>query len=249
MSTHTNKPLSLVGEKADRFILQGLASHGFEVLLLPTDDRLPIPVSSHADMLIFALNENIFCNKAYYEHNMPIFEQVKKYGYKINISDFKVSSNYPSDISLNQAVIGKNIIGRYDSCAGAILKFAEEYGYDYCSIKQGYAKCSTLILGEKAIVSADAGIISLAENLGISTLKIENGINEKTHSGYNYGFIGGASAVYDQKVFFFGDISKHSQGKKIAQFCEDNGFTVISLGKEALSDVGGAIILPYLNKK
>ena len=249
MSTHTNKPVALIGEKAEQFILQGLTSLGFEVLLLPADKRLSTPVSSHADMLIFELNGNIFCNKAYYEHNVPIFKRIKKYGYKINITDFNVSADYPNDISLNQAVIGKNIIGRYDSCAEAILKYAEECGYNYCSTKQGYAKCSTLILGEKAIISADAGIISLAENLGINTLKIENGINEIALSGYNYGFIGGASAVYDQKVFFFGDISKHSQGKKISEFCEINGFSVISLGKKTLSDAGGAIILPYLNKK
>lgn len=249
MSVQKNPPLALIGENSNKFIEKGLSENGFKVISLPCDNRLSPQVSSHADMLIFSIDDIIFCNEIYYKTHKHIFEIIESYGYKINHSDFCVSNEYPNDVSLNQAIIGKSVIGRKDVCAKNILEYIKKNDYVYCSVKQGYAKCSTLILNDKAIICADSGITSIAQTLNVKTLKIENGINEITLDGYNYGFIGGASVVFKNKVFFFGDLSLHSQGKEIAKFCKDNGFSPISLGKEKLCDIGGAIILPYINGK
>lgn len=247
MRTQNKMPLALIGEKADDFIKLGLSSNGFKLIPLPADERLATQVSSHADMLISVIDNTIFCNEDYYKKNISIFKQLKNYGYEINHSTFEISNKYPNDVALNQAVVDKNILGYANGCAKSILKYASENRYNYQSIKQGYAKCSTLILGNKAIISADASIISMADKLNISRLKISNGINEIKLDGYDYGFIGGASAVYKDNVFFFGDLKMHSQGNEISEFCKLNGFFPISLGKEKLCDVGGAIILQPLN--
>ena len=243
------KPLALIGEHAPTYIKQGFSDNGFTVILLPADKRLAPQVNSHADMLIFNIDNNIFCNQDYYQKNEEIFNIIQSYGYSVISSDFKVSADYPNDVSLNQGKIGKNIFGYKKACAKAILQYAESKGYLYHSIKQGYAKCSTLILSEKALISADSGIITLATALSINNLQIQNGTNEITLCGYDYGFIGGASAVYEKTVFFFGDISLHSLGNKISNFCINNDFVPISFGKEKLCDIGGAIILPHLNAK
>ena len=249
MITLKNKPLAIIGEGSNNFIKNGLSEKGFNVLILPADSRLAPQVSSHADMLLLKIDNTVFCNKYYYENNKSIFEVISSYGYKITPLNFEVSSKYPNDVALNQAVIGRYILGRKESCAKEVLAYAEQHKYAYCSIKQGYAKCSTLIINEKAIISADKGIIDLAESLGINALKIDNGVNEITLDGYDYGFIGGASALYESNVFFFGSLSLHTQANKISDFCKSNGVFPISLGESPLCDVGGAIILPYLNEK
>ena len=247
MSKNTLPPLALIGANANEFIKSGFESNGFHVISLPADKRLAPQVESHADMLISVIDDTVFCNGEYYKNNIKIFDLLTEYRYQINASDFLVSNIYPGDVALNQAIVGKRIIGRADSCAESILKYADSHKYEYHSIKQGYAKCSALILGEKAIISADTGIISIAERLGIDTLKIENSASDVTLDGYDYGFIGGASAVYEDKVIFFGDITRHSQGKEIVDFCNKHGFLTTSLGDKRLCDIGGAIILPCLN--
>ena len=249
MQYQKNKPLALIGEHANDFIKQGFLDNGFRIILLPADERLAVQVASHADMLIFNIDKNIFCNQDYYLKNKEIFNIIQEYGYSIIPSNFTVSADYPNDVSLNQGKIGKNIFGHKGACAKSILQYAESQGYVYHSIKQGYAKCSTLILNEKALISADSGIISLASTLNIKNLQIKNEINEINLYGYDYGFIGGASTVYEKNVFFFGDISMHTQGNEISKFCNDNGFIPISFGKEKLCDIGGAIILPQLSEK
>ena len=248
MSIQIKKPLALIGENSNNFIVYGLREHGFEVLLLPADERLAHQVSSHADMLIFKLDDTVFCDERYYEQNKNIFLRIEEYGYTVNHSRLSLSADYPNDVALNQAVIGKSILGRAESCAKSILKYADSHKYTYHAIKQGYAKCSTLILNESAIISADLVIISIAKDLNASTLQIENKIGNVRLDGYDYGFIGGASAVYENKAFFFGNHLLHSQGDMIDKFCRDCGFLPISLGQESLCDIGGAIILPYVNK-
>lgn len=249
MSILKRKPLALIGKNSDADIIPALKNQNFDVILLPADNRLAYQVSSHADMLIFTVDGTVFCNEEYYQKYTSIFDLIKNHGYEINRSKFDVSAEYPNDVALNQAVVKKNIFGYEKSCAKSILRYAKSQGYIYHPIKQGYAKCSTLILGDKAVISADLGIIKLAKKLGVNTLQIKNSIDEIRLDGYNYGFIGGASAVYGDKVFFFGDILLHSQGKEIKEFCHSNGFTAISLTDKTLCDIGGAIILPDINEK
>ena len=249
MSITTKQALALIGENANADIKKALSNQGLDVIILPADNRHAPQVSSHADMLLFVLDNTVFCNEAYYKNHQLIFDKIKEYGYQINSSEFNISSKYPNDVALNQAVIAKNIFGLSKSCAKSILDCANKQGYEYHSIKQGYTKCSTLILGDKGIISADSTIINTAKKLGISTLKIENSPEEIVLNGYDYGFIGGASAVYEKTVFFFGNIMLHSQGREIVKFCRDNGFETVSLSQTRLCDIGGAIILPYINAK
>ena len=247
--TTANKkaPLALIGEKADENIKNALKSHGFNIISLPSDERLAAPVAHHADMLIFVLENVVFCNEKYFKENQSVFNLVSSYGYSVCPSSFEVSKAYPKDVALNQAVIGNAIVGKRESCAKSVLEHAELYGYSYVSVKQGYAKCSTLILGDEAVISADDGIITAARELGSDALKITNRVDEINLDGYDYGFIGGASAVYGDKVFFFGNLELHGQSAPIRKFCEKHGFRAVSLSDFPLCDLGGAVILPDIS--
>ena len=223
-----------------------MEQYGFETVILPADTRLASPVNSHADMLVFVLNKNIFCNKTYFEHNKELFARIAKHGYTLLPCDFNVKTNYPHDIALNQAIVGRYIFGNKSYCSKELLKYANENGYFYVSVKQGYAKCSTLVLNKNAIISADDSILSAARALNIDTLKIENAEGLIILNGYDYGFIGGASAVYENTVFFFGSIDRHKSGRSIIEFCERHGMRTFSLTDDFLTDIGGAFILPLL---
>ena len=246
MNKNTNYPLFLIGENSNLNIIEKIKKLGFQPLILPSDKRLPTPTQSHADMLLFLIDNCIFCNKDYFESNADIFNLISNYGYTVIPCDFKVTDVYPHDISLNQALIGRYIIGNQKYCAAEILDYANKNGYFYLQTKQGYAKCSTLILNEKAIITADDSIINTAKKLDIDVLKIQNGANEIKLHGYNYGFIGGTSTVYNNTIYFFGNIELHQNGKEILRFCQDRGFSTVSLSESALTDLGGAFILPFL---
>lgn len=239
--------LVIIGENAEEKIRTAIAKLGFDIVILSSEERLAYPISSHADMLICVIGSYFFCDKNYYSKNKNLFDKIESFGYSPILCDIEYKKTYPFDIQLNQAIVGNYIIGKKDACAKEILNFASNNEYTYISVKQGYAKCSSLILNEKAIVCADDRISSSALTLGIDVLKIENSSENIVLNGYNYGFIGGASAVYNNTVFFFGDVSKHKNYESISAFCEKHGFNIKSLADSPLTDVGGAFFLPKLN--
>ena len=249
MENNIIRPLFLIGENSDNRFIKKITDLGFEPIILPADTRLPIPTNSHADMLLFLIDEKVFCNEKYFQDNNSIFKRIEEYGYTVIPCDFEVKSTYPFDVSLNQAIIGKFILGNQKVCAKEILKYANNNSYSYVSTKQGYAKCSSLVLNEKAIITADDSITNIAKELEIDVLKITNGSSEIKLEGYDYGFIGGASTVYNKTVFFFGNISLHTNAKEICAFCEKYGFSIVSLSNSQLTDVGGAFILPYVKNR
>ena len=242
-----NKVLAIVGCDADKNITDSLADLGFSVVLLPRHTSLPAPVSSHADMLMFELNGYVFAEKQYIENNASVFEAISSYGYKIVPCEISLGNEYPNDIAFNVARIGNSIYGSIYHNAQAVIEHAKRNRYKLSPIKQGYAKCSTVILGTDAIITADSGIASTAQKDGFDVLKISNSPEAVTLKGYNYGFIGGACGVYKNTVYFIGSVERHPQGEEIRSFCNKFGFDTVNLSASALVDIGGIIFLPYAN--
>ena len=77
---------------------------------------------------------------------------------------------------------------------------------------------------------------------GIRVTLIENG--DVLLPPYEYGFIGGASGVFGDTVYFLGDVTKHRSYEKIRKACEGEGKDVVSLSDEGLIDLGRIIFLP-----
>ena len=60
---------------------------------------------------------------------------------------------------------------------------------------------------------------------------------------HEYGFIGGASGVFENKVYFFGDIKTHPDSDIIEEALRRAGLEPISLSSEPLCDLGGIVFL------
>ncbi len=188
-------------------------SCGCEVLSLPTYDKLDNPVSTHADMLVFSLGKRIFCYEDYYDNNKKIFDVAENDGYEIIKIPPIASSKYPNDIALNVLKIGNAVCANLKYTAKEILDYASELGYELIDVKQGYSACSTLVLDDNNAITADKSIFDALSKAGKQVALIsEGGIKLE---GYSYGFIGGASCVIGDNIYFFGDIKKHQNYDEI----------------------------------
>ncbi len=205
------------------------------IILLPPFSALDAPVSAHPDMLIFPVADEkmIYTHGEYLAECRMAFEGS---GYDVIPIAEKASRKYPYDILLNAAHVGNHIFGRAEYISSSILSYASEKGIEIIDINQGYAKCSICKASENAIISSDPSVLAAAEKLKLDTLKIDEcGVSL---DGYNHGFIGGASGYDGENVFFCGDINKHSDGERIADFCVSHGKRAVSLSDEALYDIG-----------
>ncbi len=231
--------IAITDERIPKSALKELERHCDKTVLLPPLSALAAPISSHTDMLILPIHRE----KLIYTHP-GYFKTVKNLlgfaGYEIKTIDESLSAEYPHDILLNAAVIGNHIFGKLDSISAAVLKLADK-GFTLHSVKQGYTKCSVVQVSDNAIITADKAIGKEAEKCGLSVLYVAEG--HVTLPGYSFGFIGGASGYDGENIFFCGDISAHSCGEKISEFCDAHGKKVISLSNKPLFDVGSIFFI------
>lgn len=153
------------------------------------------------------------------------------------------SGEYPYNVPLNAAVIGRRIIARVDSLDANVRSFCEERGYELINVKQGYAKCSCAIVSDNALITADRGIYNSLKETKIEALLIEKG--RVALPGADCGFIGGASGLDisngERILYFCGNVSEHTDYMNIKSFCEKHGTTVKRLTDGKLTDIGGMI--------
>ena len=203
-------------------------SEKYEIRLLPPCGALASPVSKHADMLAGLLDKRIVLTRGYFEENKDLFSDVD-----ITVTDEKQRKEYPDDVLLNFIDTGRAVVGYEKALTRLINK-------PVINVKQGYARCSTLICRNFA-VSADAGILSALESLGYDTLPIGSGYIDLP--GYDSGFIGGASFADEDNVYFFGTVSHHPDGERIKEFILSHGAKIHELDERPLLDLGGAVII------
>lgn len=207
-----------------------------EVIELPPFSALDSRVASHPDMLLFRLGDKLFVCEEYYKEAKEIIDKIiKSASLKLVLTEDRFGNIYPDDIKFNAFVLNNTIIGNIENISKEIKKYSVGLGLMTTDVKQGYAKCSTVVL-ENAIITADTGIYNAARKLGAKALLVSPG--GISLDGYNCGFIGGVSGVWEKRVFFCGDITKHPDHTIISEFCVERGYEIISLSDEPLYDVG-----------
>lgn len=232
----------LTDNRINASALSSLSSIANEVVLMPAADYLQAGVASHPDMLLFIGFEHIFCHRRYFEQNGPLIERISALtGYDICISDEPTDEKYPHDVLFNAVILGKKLICNTKTVSKLILSFAEKHGYEIIHVPQGYTKCSVAVVSDNAIITSDKAISSICNSVGIDVLTVSEG--HICLPPYNYGFIGGTSGVFLDKVYFCGSLDRHPDGEIIKEFCSKHKKTAVSLSKDVLQDVGSLLFI------
>ncbi len=196
-------------------IIKELKTLGITAKTLKPSCNLSSELKYHPDILTFKLpNGKLLC-----EDNF-----------------IKLSDKYPDDCVYNCATIGSTLVYGNTSIANSYGDLFEKLIH----VKQGYVKCSTVVLNENAVITSDKSIEKALCNDFDVLLVTNNGIEL---NGYSCGFIGGSCGVIGKNILFFGDIKKHRDYQNIKSFSENHGFYLYSLSDGNLYDYGGIIVL------
>lgn len=215
-------------------LIESLASLECSIALLTAENPLlPHPVRFHADLQFLRLSDK----KAFVLKNSDISID----NYSIYKSKESPSDKYPRDCLLNCLIIGDKAFGNAKALDEYLLEYLKNSNFEFINVKQGYAKCSTLVVDEKHAITADCSIYKALTENDIDVLKIENG--NILLPGYDYGFIGGASGKLGNSIIFTGSIKTHPQGSEIARYIKSCGLEIIELNQGKLIDIGGIIEL------
>ena len=230
------KSLILISRDAPEEAARALSERG-EILRLPPDPALPAPVASHPDMIAVVCGPRVVAAREYLDTYPDVARAISAGpGVRVIPDDGERGPVYPLDVGLNCLVIGDFLFCGKQSASPGVLRLAGELGLTVVPVNQGYAACSALAAGD-AVVTADPSVADAAERAGLAVLRISPGGIELP--GYDAGFIGGASGVIGDTVFFFGDPSTHPDGDRIAAFLAARGFRSAPLRPGPLLNLGG----------
>ncbi|MBQ4109478.1 MAG: hypothetical protein IJC74_01210 [Clostridia bacterium] len=211
------------------------------VTLIPSycDKTVLSGIDTHPDMSICPLGDGFFAvSKNSFEYYTELFSGLSV---KLLKGENSLKSDYPYDIAMNAVILNGCLFHNLEYTDKAILKFAENYGWKMVNVKQGYTKCSTLIVTENSVITSDKGLAKAYTENGIEALLISPG-NIKLKN-FDYGFIGGSGGkISKEEILFFGDVKLHPDFYKINEFLAEKNIKYVCADGE-LTDFGSLVPL------
>lgn len=220
-------------------IISALKSRGVSVIEVASGRRLSGAVSSHADMLLHHLGNN---KVVVAKGEFALKKNLEQAGFDILESNICIRDGYIHEIPLNAFQVGNYLFSNLSYLDPVVKQYCEENNIAIVSVRQGYAKCSTVVVNDSSIITADPSIAQAAKLVGLDVLQISPGGIEL--KGYSYGFIGGCCGLIGKnKLAFAGNIRTHPDYSQIYKFCYEKEVDLISLADMPLTDIGGIIPL------
>ena len=229
MSFKENKHLIILSADRSDELAHCLMLQGYTLVPFEARGIVAPQLSRHPDMFMCRMGAGDSAPLISYHDDM----QQKYPGFR------PLSPDYPGDIAYNAACTGRFLIHNLKYTAKHILDHAEEAGMTLINVRQGYAKCSTVTVDEKSIITYDRGIARACEAAGMDVLTTDPG--HILLPGYDTGFIGGCSGRAGDTIYFNGDLSRHPDSKEITDFITDHGLKVKYFEDQPLTDIGSII--------
>ena len=230
----------IINNETDNNIIRNLEKLNIDIIKTVNNDNLLYPLRAHPDMLIHVLpNGNIIADRdnfLYYENKLKNFKVIK--------SEKSLSSEYPNDIVLNGVCFKNLFIHNLKYTDKNLLDYYRENGYELIDVKQGYTKCN-IAVGKNVLITSDMDIYEKVKSHA-NILLIDH--KQIKLEGFNYGFIGGASGLINDTLYFTGSLKSHSSYNKIIDFLNENNEKYSFLSNNDIIDYGSIIFLKNIEK-
>lgn len=210
-----------ISKEANKILTDHLESQGCQLEYISSRGIVDPAISNHPDIFLCKMGA---CDGA------PIyFAEQDDLGW-----------DYPLDVAFNAACTGKYFIHNLSYTNEKLLLAAKEMGLTLINVRQGYTKCSIVVVSENAIITYDEGIVRACSKYPeLEVLQVSPGFVRL--DGYDTGFIGGSSGRVGNEVIFNGDLFAHPDFQRIVTFIEKRGLICRWFPDYKLTDIGSIL--------
>jgi len=203
-----------------------------EVLWLEPQEVTYSAISAHPDIFFCLVNDHLVVAPNISEE-MKI--KLKRLEVVCLEGEQSVGNSYPDTAGYNSVVTSEYIICNTQLTDRRIKEQAESR--EIIHVNQGYTRCGLIPLPGNRFITSDKGIEKTLQQYDLEILFVEpTGI---LLPGFKHGFIGGTCGVWQDKLFFIGNLNYFPEGQKIKDFVQD--MKIIELYDGPLFD-GGSIL-------
>ncbi|WDV47315.1 hypothetical protein PV797_06325 [Clostridiaceae bacterium M8S5] len=234
--------LAIIDANADQSLINYFKNRNIDIIKTVKCNDILEPIAYHPDMVMHPVNPStiVVAPNVYNYYK----ELLKNKPLNIIRGEKVLSRNYPDDIAYNVARVQNYAVHKIEKMDTVLKYYFEKENIQFVNVKQGYTKCSTAIISEKAVITSDATIHKKLTQLGIDVCYIKEGFIELP--GFDYGFIGGATFCLNQnEVSFSGKLIDHPNIDEIFKFIKKYGKEPNFLSLKKIIDIGSIITLRY----
>ena len=227
----------LVDFRIDKIEELNLIKLGMEVIKSPPCNNLYSAICGHPDIAAHFLDQkNIVLHK---NVDKNFLQLLQKKELNIFFSQKMLKKNYPDNIFLNAVNLNNFFIHNLTHTDKFLLDSVKEK--KLINVKQGYTKCSTAIVSDRALITSDKGIATALENENMDVLLLPPG--DILLPGLNYGFIGGTCGlISNTKLAFYGNLKYYLYGKEVINFLKKHDVEPVYLRDGKLIDRGSIFL-------
>ena len=206
---------------------------------------MPVLISKNADLSLI----NAFHDVKLVDRTAPVYDAVSCHpdiyycrlpnGNVFSSEAGEIGESYPQNIGFNAVCLDKYFIHNLKYTNPRLMAYVKNLGLTPINVKQGYTKCSCVVVDGCSVITADNGIYSALSKLDdVNVLKVTEG--HVNLPGFEYGFLGGASGRVGDTVYFSGDLTKHPDFNTIEEFIHNRKLD-IKWFDFTLTDIGTII--------
>ncbi len=228
--------IAIINPETPQEIINNLEKHDFETVKIDKTELVSEYLAGHPDIQIFPFNGTIFCHP---DISADFLKKIGNYA-DIRICSTKLTHNYPNDISYNILHIPGFAMHKIKHTEPEIKMHLEKESVRLLNVNQGYTKCSGIPLSG-SVITADETIYKKCKEYKIRSLKISSGYVNLP--GCKYGFLGGASGVFKNRLYLTGNLKNHPDRLNIEKFAESENFDIFYLSETDPVDLGSIFFI------
>ncbi|MDD6735905.1 MAG: hypothetical protein PUE13_06330 [Clostridiales bacterium] len=214
-----------------------LKSMGYNVIKTPKLSSVYNSICGHADIMLHKLSDhNIVAETTVCGYFSDVLKK-----YTVVSGNSILTDKYPYDIAYNVARVGNFVFCNEKYTDKIIMKYYNEHNIKIINTNQGYAKCSTCVVSDNAIITSDKNIANKAYDNNIDVLFTDD--KKIRLKDFDHGFIGGASGLIAENILAVnGNIEYHSNCNQIIDYCKKYNVDVVSLNDCFIEDIGSILL-------
>lgn len=217
--------------------LSSLLKMNYNVLFCPQCTSLYEAIDGHPDIQFFCYKDKVITHPKMIKSTL---DKLKLFNVNYTFSNNNLDHKYPYDIILNCFVIGDLFVHNIKYTDSSILDIATKENFKKIYVPQGYTKCSTAIISDKACITSDKSIYKALTLEGIDVLLLPPG--DISLPNLDYGFIGGTCGlIEDNLLAFFGSLNEYKYGDEVKAFLKKHNLNYIYLHDGKLIDRGSIL--------
>lgn len=207
----------IVSYKISEGFKQLLSDLKIDIIKMLPIEEIDDPVKDHPDMAVHPIDYKKIV--VYNKHETYYREKLKKYGVEVIPSSNELNKLYPNDVALNVSRT-KDYYFYKENCIDLNIEKNLLGNSKPILVKQGYSKCSSLIIGKDTVITSDKGLYKAYSINGINCYLIPFG--DIYLPGYDTGFIGGCGGmISEDELLFYGNLERYKYSDKLVEILQN----------------------------